>query len=1116
MNREVTVDAVLAAPVVLARAAAGLADTADGLGREDLAARLRVAAARASRPATIVCVVGEFKQGKSSLVNALVGRPVCPVDDDLATSAITLLRYGEDVGVQVRRREGDQTVVEDIDPASIPDWVTEAGNPENAKGVERVDIAVPSPLLANGLVLVDTPGMGGLGAGHAAATLAFLPFADGLIFVSDASSELSAPEVEFLREARAACPSVVFALTKTDLYGRWRDIEVLDAGHLDREGIAVAPMAMSSHLRSVAADLGDAMLDDESGFPTLLAGLDRDVVAPAKDVAGRRAATEAVGALDQLEPWVRGELEALADPARGAAVAAEAAAATERIEHLRGPAARWTIVVGDRVTDLSNDVTFRFRDAMRKVVREIEDDIEQLKTAKEWDDIGRDLQARVAAAVAAAFVGIETGAAAIRHAVLELLAEDIVEVSIAGVGSPIDVTTLWSGKPLDAGGSKRGKVLSESMTGLRGAQSGIIMFGMMGQFLPAGIGLLLASNPVTLGFGAVFGGLQLVDSHKRKVAQRRQQARVNARQFSDDVQFEVGNAIGEVIRTVQRAIRDEFTDRIAELHRTYADTARVAHRGDRPRRHRPRPEDRGAHGIDGIPGAAPRRPRRRARGSGAPMSEHEVRANGKAVDRVVELCDLAAELVRGTSRAAEVEEIRARMHGPLRVAIAGRVKAGKSTLLNALVGERLAATDAGECTRLVTWYQDGVTYDVHAVTHDGSRRPLPFHRADGALRIELDGLDPGTVERIEVTWPSSALRDVTLIDTPGLASIDDSNSLRTREFLAMGEDRPSDADAVIYLMRHLHRRDAEFLGAFLDRSVSAASPINAVSVLSRADEIGACRLDAMGSAGRIAARYQSDPVVRSLCTDVVPIAGLLAETGLTLREEEADALRTLAATPDDVLDRMLLSADGFCEASSSDLTVELRRGLLDRLGLYGLRLLVHEIRAGRSATGTDMARLLVTYSGLAGLRALIAERFLPRARVLQARAALGALRDVARKLSVDDPDAGRRLDAAVERVESSVLDFGQLRLAHLVLSGAVTFSAEERAEMDRLLQVDDPLPVRLALAEGAGVAELQGAALAAVGRWRTRAAEPMQDGAHAEACETMAHSFEALYAEATA
>ena len=570
------VDTIAAAPGVVARAASALAATADGLGRDDLAGRLRIAAARATRPATIVCVVGEFKQGKSSLVNALVGRDVCPVDDDLATSAITLIHHGEDLRVTVRRREDGQTAVEEIDPAALTDWVTEAGNPGNTKGVERVDIGVPSPLLADGLVLVDTPGMGGLGAGHAAATLAFLPFADGLVFVSDASAELSAPEVDFLAQARDACPTVLFAVTKTDLYRRWREIEALDVAHLGRDGVGVRTMALSSplHLRAVERD--DPELDQQSGFPDLFAILDRDVVRPAKDLAGGRAATEAMGALEQLDSAVRHELQALGDPERGAAVAAEARAAQQRIEHLRGPGARWTIVVGDGVTDLSNDVTFRFRDAMRKIVRSTEDEIEALKSAKEWDDIGRRLQTEVAAAVSNAFVGIEAGAAVIRDRVLDVLAEDIVDIELPGAGPGLDVATLWSGKPLDATSSRRSKVASETMTGLRGAQSGIIMFGMMGQFLPTGIGVLLASNPVTLGLGAVFGGLQLVDAHKRKIAQRRQQARINARQFSDDVQFEVGNTIGELLRTTQRVIRDEFTERIAELHRTYLETARTA------------------------------------------------------------------------------------------------------------------------------------------------------------------------------------------------------------------------------------------------------------------------------------------------------------------------------------------------------------------------------------------------------------------------------------------------------------------------------------------------------------------------------------------------------------
>ena len=74
-----------------------------------------------------------------------------------------------------------------------------------------------------------------------------------------------------------------------------------------------------------------------------------------------------------------------------------------------------------------------------------------------------------------------------------------------------------------------------------------------------------------------------------------------------------------------------------------------------------------------------------------------------------------------------------RLDEPLRVAIAGKVKAGKSTLLNALVGEELAPTDAGECTRIVTWYRDGITYRATLEPTQGEPRQVPFTRDGGAI-----------------------------------------------------------------------------------------------------------------------------------------------------------------------------------------------------------------------------------------------------------------------------------------------------------------------------------------------------------------------------------------------
>jgi hypothetical protein len=103
--------------------------------------------------------------------------------------------------------------------------------------------------------------------------------------------------------------------------------------------------------------------------------------------------------------------------------------------------------------------------------------------------------------------------------------------------------------------------------------SGMMLFGMLGRFVPAGAAAIMLSNPVTLGLGAAFAGIQLVDSHRRRLAARRQQARTEVRQFLDDVQFEVSNRIGEVVRDLQRALRDEFTEMLAELSRTYTDMA---------------------------------------------------------------------------------------------------------------------------------------------------------------------------------------------------------------------------------------------------------------------------------------------------------------------------------------------------------------------------------------------------------------------------------------------------------------------------------------------------------------------------------------------------------------
>ena len=250
------------------------------------------------------------------------------------------------------------------------------------------------------------------------------------------------------------------------------------------------------------------------------------------------------------------------------------------------------------------------------------------------------------------------------------------------------------------------------------------------------------------------------------------------------------------------------------------------------------------------------------------------------------------------------------------MAIAGKIKAGKSTLLNALLGEELAPTDAGECTRIVTWYQQGrPTAGAALSATGGSPRSPTSARETGALDIDLAGREPADVDRLEVSWPTSRLSEITLIDTPGIASISTDLSARTLRVLTPEDDRPPVVDAVLYLLRHTHASDVRFLESFHDDELAHGTPMNAVGVLSRADEIGSCRLDALDVAERVGHRYQSEPRLRRLCPVIVPVAGLLGHAAVTCASRSIARWPRSPLRPAPDVDQLLLTADRFARAT---------------------------------------------------------------------------------------------------------------------------------------------------------------------------------------------------------
>jgi len=541
-------------------------DAATAYERPDLRQRIQIALDRLERPDTIVCITGEFKKGKSALVNGLIGDEYCPVDDDLATSAITILRFADEPSMTVRRHDDEgETVVEEIERGDIPSYATEAGNPENGRRVEFVELQVRNGLLARGITLVDTPGSGTLASGYGAATLAFLQSADALIFVTDCSQELIEPEVEYLKEAAERCATLLVAMTKIDLYPEWRRIVEINQGHLERAGIDAPIIPVSTTLRQIALTERDRRLNEESGYPILLETLRSEIL----EQAGSRAAHEALRstreAVDQMTTAYQSELSILNDPEGAEEELLRLEDAKERLNALRGAGSRWATVMNDGFSVLTSNVDYQFRSTMRGILRSTEERIEQTDPSGEWDEITERLQSDVAKAVEESFNRIDDDVGQLRDTISAMLRDETAAIWQTSAGAiSINVEDMWSEREIDD--ENIGQKMFKGLNAMRGSYMGLLMVGMLGNF----VGLAMVT-PLLIGAGLLFGGRQFLEERKRDVTRKRQQARTFVRQFVDDVQFEAGTRIRETTRDFQREMRDYYTDRIGELAQTYTE-----------------------------------------------------------------------------------------------------------------------------------------------------------------------------------------------------------------------------------------------------------------------------------------------------------------------------------------------------------------------------------------------------------------------------------------------------------------------------------------------------------------------------------------------------------------
>ncbi len=161
-------------------------------------------------------VLGQFKRGKTSLINALLGAEILPTAIVPLTSIATILKYGETVNINVYFNDGRVT---EIEPASLPQYVTEKGNPKNEKEVQEVVIAYPSTYLKDGVRLIDTPGVGSVYEHNTDVAYQYLPKSDAALFLLSVDQPVSKAELNFLKDVKEYSNRIFFLQNKADYVG---------------------------------------------------------------------------------------------------------------------------------------------------------------------------------------------------------------------------------------------------------------------------------------------------------------------------------------------------------------------------------------------------------------------------------------------------------------------------------------------------------------------------------------------------------------------------------------------------------------------------------------------------------------------------------------------------------------------------------------------------------------------------------------------------------------------------------------------------------------------------------------------------------------------------------
>jgi hypothetical protein len=501
--------------------------------------------------------------------------------------------------------------------------------------------------------------------------------------------------------------------------------------------------------------------------------------------------------------------------------------------------------------------------------------------------------------------------------------------------------------------------------------------------------------------------------------------------------------------------------------------------------------------------------------------------------------NLLALILAITREAPELKEMRSwaddaseGLSGPMRVAIMGQIKKGKSTLVNAMLAEHIVPTGTLETSFNVNelYWAPNPSLKVHYKDGRPPEHKPPTELEALTVRDKTNLALLRQIDRIEIGHPNDLLRIFHLIDTPGLNSVyqhDEENALRmigrTREEIdEISTTHLAHADAIVFMFsRGLAAKSGQLLSEIHGPITNNASPLRAIGVLSKCDEYwlseaqpglrSADTTDPLAIGRSVCDRYLAEPRIARLFYSIVPICGILASGAADLTANDAEHLTILAAMEPELRLRELRDINEFAssEESATGLPPPVRRRLVSLLGGYGVSVACDLICAG--SDDHQLREGLVAASGIAELKTLLISHFGNRSALIkvdtmlrQLGAAVTAARDVGIVGAVDEvadlAQVFRTNEAALAEIDVLAAHYqGQLGLSPAEAEELLAITGEHGTSA----------AARLRLPSGTSAAELEETARNRAWVWRDAADDPTGRGRRS-AMRTVARAYEQL------